>query len=127
MDDSERDDLKLGEGDLKDRAALGRLPALSPTEAAEAERSASEVLYPERNIRSQPHSREGAAPLAEPAHARGYITLAALEDAIMRDATLDERRRAHLLAHVRALSTYHDEIRAGRPRGGAADDSRGDA
>src|SRR2546423_4427344 len=122
MDDSERDDLKLGEGDLKDRAALGRLPELSPSEAAEAERSASEVLYPERNIRSQPHSKEGAAPLAEPAHTHGHISLAALQDAIMRDTALDERRRAHLLAHARALSTYHDEIRAGRPRSESPDE-----
>jgi hypothetical protein len=127
MDDSKRDDLKLGEGDLKDRAALGRLRELSPSEAAEAERSASEVLYPERNIRSQPHSKEGAAPLAEPTHTRGHISLAALQDTIMRDTTLDERRRAHLLAHVRALSTYHDEIRAGRPRGGELDEPQGGA
>jgi hypothetical protein len=122
MDDSERDDLKLGEGDLKDRAALGRLPEVSPTEAAKAEQSAAEVLYPQRSIRSQPHSKEGV-PLAQPAPPRGHISLAALQDVILRDAGLDERRRAHLLAHLRALSSNHEETLAGRPR----DDQAGEA
>jgi hypothetical protein len=123
MDDSERDDLKLGEGDLKDRAALGRLPEVSPTDAAKAEQSAAEVLYPQRNIRSQPHSKDAAQP-APPAR-RGHISLAALQDVILRDTSLDERRRAHLLAHVRALSSYHEETRAVPPRDDQTDDDAG--
>src|SRR5438132_14285479 len=118
MDDSELDDQKLGEGDLRDRAALGRLPQVSPTEAARTERSAAEVLYPERSIRSQPHSKEGAAPLPAgapaPAPAPADITLAALADVIARDTGLDQRRRSHLLAYVNALSSYIETLRAGR-------------
>jgi hypothetical protein len=123
MDDSERDDLKLGEGDLKDRAALGRLPEVSPTEAAKTERSASEVLYPQRSIRSQPHAQDEAAAPARSGPPRGHISLAALQDAIMRDNALDERRRAHLLAHLRALSTYHEEMRTGRRRATGGDET----
>jgi hypothetical protein len=105
MDDSERDDLKLGLDELRDRDALGRLPKISSSEAAEAEREAADMLYPERSVRSQPQPqpRDDEANIPVPRDVRLSDVVAAINV----DQDLDEAKRGQLRAFVRALSYYY--------------------
>ena len=103
MDDSERDDLKLGLDELRDRDALSRLPKVSSSEAAEAEREAADTLYPERSVRSRPQPRGDDAGVPVPHDVR----LSDVDAAINVDQDLDEAKRGQLRAFVRALSYYY--------------------
>ena len=103
MDDSERDDLKLGLDELRDRDALGRLPKISSSEAAEAEREAADMLYPQRSVRSQPQPSDDEANIPVPRDVR----LSDVQAAINVDQDLDEAKRGQLRAFVRALAYYY--------------------
>jgi hypothetical protein len=106
-DESERDDLKFGLGDLKDRDALNRLPEISTRDAEAAERSVSDALYPERQLHSVAHR-----PGNKPAVPRG-IELADVEAAILASAELADGERSQLLAYVRALAEFHSRAAFG--------------
>jgi len=104
-DESQRDELKFGLGGLLDRGALTRLQTQAPEAATQAEGSVTDVLYPTRRLRTEPH---GTKPAPLP---RG-IDLAGLPDHIRAAPWLAANERMRLLANVSALAAFVEQSRA---------------